>query len=179
MPGWRCQQAAKVLLWARRSTPICWGTEMSSSMANAHLSKSPDSVDQDQFLTILSREDALARFEAALFPRDVPHQQRLLSDALGCALAQDIVAPIDVPPFDRSNVDGFAVRSSDLAAASEAAPVRVMLNGEVIAGGPARGGRVLGGSATSFAPGGPRPRGADAVVMVEHPQPAGARAIEI
>jgi putative molybdopterin biosynthesis protein len=34
---------------------------------------------------------------------------------LGSALAEDVVAPIDVPPFDRSNVDGFAVRSADLA----------------------------------------------------------------
>src|ERR1700738_740334 len=91
-------------------------------MTNAHRPKSPDSADQDQFLTILSREDALARFEAALFPRDVPHEQRLLSDALGCALAADIVAPIDVPPFDRSNVDGFAVRSAATAGASDRAP---------------------------------------------------------
>ncbi len=82
--------------------------------------KDRDTSDQDQFLTILSREDALARFEAALFPRVVPSEQRRLADALGCALAQDVVAPIDVPPFDRSNVDGFAVRSADLASAGEA-----------------------------------------------------------
>ena len=64
----------------------------------------------------------MARFEAALFPRPVPAEQRPLADALGCALAQDIVAPIDVPPFDRSNVDGFAVRSADLASSGEATP---------------------------------------------------------
>src|SRR5262245_59793878 len=94
----------------------------------------PDpSVDQDQFLTILSREEALARFEAALFPRALPREARRLADALGCALADDVVAPIDVPPFDRSNVDGFAMRSADLAAASEAAPVHLVLNDETIA----------------------------------------------
>ena len=81
---------------------------------------SRDGIEQDQFLTILSREEALARFEAALFPRPIPSEQRPLADALGCALAQDVVAPIDVPPFDRSNVDGFAVRSADLASAGEA-----------------------------------------------------------
>ena len=112
---------------------------MGSDMTNARSPQNRDSVDQDQFLTILSREDALARFEAALFPRAVPCEQRRLSDALGCALAEDIVAPIDVPPFDRSNVDGFAVRSADLASAGEATPVRVMLNDEVIACGTARG----------------------------------------
>ena len=138
-----------------------------------------DALDQDQFLTILSREDALARFEAALFPRAVPSELRGLADALGCALVDDVVAPIDVPPFDRSNVDGFAVRSADLASAGEAAPVRVMLNDEVIACGIAPVRPVLSGTATSIATGGPVPRGADAIVMVEHTQPAGPRAIEI
>jgi molybdopterin molybdotransferase/putative molybdopterin biosynthesis protein len=149
-------------------------------MSNAPPSpKSRDGMDQDQFLTILSREDALERFEAALFPRAIPTEQRPLSDALGCALAQDIVAPIDVPPFDRSNVDGFAVRSADLASASEATPVRVLLNDEVIACGTAPIRPVLSGTATSIATGGPVPRGADAIVMVEHTQPGGNRAIEI
>src|SRR6202790_3601045 len=148
-------------------------------MSNAHSSKNRDSVDQDQFLTILSREEALRRFEAALFPRAVPSEQRPLADALGYPLAQDIAAPIDVPPFDRSNVDGFAVRSADLASASEATPVRVMLNDEVIACRTAPTRPVLSGTATSIATGGPLPRGADAVVMVEHSQPPGSRAIEI
>jgi molybdenum cofactor synthesis domain-containing protein len=152
---------------------------MSSDMSNAPSSKSRDSVDQDQFLNILSREDALGRFEAALFPRPIRSEQRPLADALGYALAQDIVAPIDVPPFDRSNVDGFAVRSADLASASEGTPVRVMLNDEVIACGTAPIRPVLSGTATSIATGGPLPRGADAVIMVEHTQPVGDRAIEI
>ncbi|WP_079544928.1 molybdopterin biosynthesis protein [Bradyrhizobium lablabi] len=148
-------------------------------MTNSPRPKSPDSVDQDQFLTILSREEAMARFDAALFPRALPSEQRRLADAQGCVLAQDIVAPIDVPPFDRSNVDGFAVRAADLSKAGEAAPVRVMLNDEVIACGTAPLRPVLSGTATSIATGGPLPRGADAVVMVEHTNPAGAGAIEI
>jgi molybdenum cofactor synthesis domain-containing protein len=152
---------------------------MDSRMTQTPLPKNRDHVDQDQFLTILSREDALARFEAALFPRPVPSEKRSLGDALGCALAEDIFAPIDVPPFDRSNVDGFAVRSADLALAGEAAPVRMMLNDEVIACGTQPMRPVLSGTATSIATGGPVPRGADAIVMVEHTQPAGPRAIEI
>ena len=136
-------------------------------------------MDQDQFPTILSREEAVARFEAALFPKAVPAEPRRLADALGCTLARDVVASIDVPPFDRSNVDGFAVRSADLASATEATPVRIKLNGEVIACGTAPTRPVLSGTATSIATGGPLPRGADAVVMVEHSQPVGPRAIEI
>jgi putative molybdopterin biosynthesis protein len=114
-----------------------------------------------------------------LFPRAIPSEKRRLVDALGWALAQDIVADIDVPPFDRSNVDGFAVRSADLSGAGEATPVRVKLNEEMIACGTAPTRPVLSGTATSIATGGPLPRGADAVVMVEHTHPSGARAIEI
>jgi putative molybdopterin biosynthesis protein len=141
--------------------------------------KGRDASDQEQFLTILSREDAMARFEAALFPRAIATEDRPLAQALGLPLARDIVAEIDVPPFDRSNVDGFAVRSADLAAASEARPVRLVLNDEVIACGTAPAKPVLTGTATSIATGGPLPRGADAIVMVEFTQPAGAKAIAI
>ena len=137
------------------------------------------SVEQEQFLTILSREDARARFEAALFPRAALSEPRLLVDALGYALAGDVVAPIDVPPFDRSNVDGFAVRSADLAAASEATPVRLLLNDEVIACGVAPARPVRSRTATSIATGGPVPRGADAIVMIEHTQPIAGNAIAV
>ncbi|WP_249158691.1 molybdopterin biosynthesis protein [Bradyrhizobium tropiciagri] len=143
------------------------------------MQKPDSSLDQDQFLTILSREDALARFEAALFPRALPSETRPLAAALGSALAADVVAPIDVPPFDRSNVDGFAVRSADLTSAGEGAPVQLLLNDETIACGTAPTRPVLSGTATSIATGGPVPRGADAIVMVEHTQPAGQRAIEV
>src|SRR6202047_3280711 len=179
MPGSPCRAGWRVSLRARRLMPICYGIDKGSDMTNARSSKSRDGVDQEQFLTIQSREDALARFEAALFPRALPAEQRPLTDALGCALAHDIVADIDVPPFDRSNVDGFAVRSADLVSAAEATPVRLMLNDEVIACGTAPTRPVLSGTATSIATGGPVPRGADAIVMVEHTQPTGSRAIEI
>ena len=141
--------------------------------------RAPERIDQDQFLTILSREAAIERFEAALFSRELASETRTLADALGCALVHDVVAPIDVPPFDRSNVDGFAVQSSDLASVGEAAPRRLELNGEAIACGTAPMQPVLPGTATPIATGGPLPRGADAVVMVEHTQPAGDRAIDI
>ncbi|MEH2491737.1 putative molybdopterin biosynthesis protein [Bradyrhizobium sp. AZCC 2230] len=143
--------------------------------------KAPDrsALEQEQFLKVLSREEALGRFEAALFPRAIPSEQRRLGDALGTALAEDITAPIDVPPFDRSNVDGFAVRSADLSAAGEGAPVRLALNGETIHCGTAPKLQIALGTATPIATGGPLPRGADAVVMVEHTQPAGSDAIDV
>ena len=148
-------------------------------MNKTSLPKGRNNIDQDQFLTILSREEALERFEAALFPRDISAEQRKLAEAVGCTLARDIVSPIDVPPFDRSNVDGFAVRSTDLASAAESAPVHLTLNEEVIACGTSPTQLVLPETATPIATGGPIPRGADAVVMVEHTQPSGERAIEV
>lgn len=136
-------------------------------------------LEQEQFLKILSREEALARFEAALFPRAIPSERRKLAAALGASLAEDITAPIDVPPFDRSNVDGFAVRSADLATAGEGAQVRLGLNGETIHCGTVPALQVAAGTATPIATGGPLPRGADAVVMVEHTQPAGSATIDV
>ncbi|MBH5400009.1 molybdopterin biosynthesis protein [Bradyrhizobium sp. CNPSo 4010] len=143
--------------------------------------KPPDrsAIEQEQFLKVLTREEALARFEAALFPRARCTETRKLAAALGAVLAGDITAPIDVPPFDRSNVDGFAVRSADLAAAGEGAPVRLALNSETIHCGTAPTLQVAAGTATTIATGGPLPRGADAVVMVEHTQPAGQDAIDV
>lgn len=147
-------------------------------MIEPKLSPSSANIEQEQFLTILSREEALARFEAALFPRDLVADDLALPDAVGLVLANDVVAAVDVPPFDRSNVDGFAVRSADLVPAGEALPIRLRLNDESIACGTAPQLPVKQGTATPIATGGPIPRGADAVVMIEHTQPAGA-AVEI
>ena len=83
-------------------------------------------------------------------------------------LAHDVAAPIDVPPFDRSNVDGFALRAADTVGASDAAPRRLALNAEVLACGHAPKLTVAPGSATAIATGGMIPRGADAVAMIEH-----------
>ncbi|MBX9710653.1 MAG: molybdopterin biosynthesis protein [Xanthobacteraceae bacterium] len=148
-------------------------------MTDISASSMAGGLDQEQFLTILPREEALARFEAAVFPRELTSELRRLADALGHALAHDVIAPIDVPPFDRSNVDGFAVRSGDIALATEGSAVRAVLNEETIACGVAPHIVVAPGTATPIATGGPIPRGADAVVMIEHTQPAGNGAIDI
>jgi molybdenum cofactor synthesis domain-containing protein len=133
---------------------------------------------QDQFLDVLSREAALARFEGALFPRALPAVELPLLAALGLPLAADIKAPVDAPPFDRSNVDGFAVRSADLAGVGPGSPVELRLNGESVHCGAAPTLAVAPGTATAVATGAPMPRGADAMLMVEHTHPAGPGAIE-
>jgi putative molybdopterin biosynthesis protein len=122
---------------------------------------------QEQFLDVVSPPVARSRFEQHLDLSPLPAETAALGDALGRVLAADVLAPIDVPPFDRSGVDGFAVRAADTAGASDRAPRRLMLNAEVIACGHAPALPVEPATATTIATGGAIPRGADAVVMVE------------
>ncbi|HEY4920954.1 MAG TPA: molybdopterin biosynthesis protein, partial [Xanthobacteraceae bacterium] len=122
---------------------------------------------QEQFLEVVSPQVARSRFEQHLDLAPLPAETVALGDALGRVLAADVPAPIDVPPFDRSGVDGFAVRAADTAGASDRAPRRLMLNAEVIACGHAPALPVEPATATTIATGGAIPRGADVVVMVE------------
>jgi putative molybdopterin biosynthesis protein len=124
--------------------------------------------EQEQFLHVLDRDEAERRFRAAvdLAPRGV--ETVALEAALGRILAADVVSPVDVPSFDRSNVDGFAVVAEDTFGASEEVPRRVRLAAEVIHTGVVPMTVIRSGGAVSIATGGMMPRGADAVVMVEH-----------
>ena len=122
---------------------------------------------QEQFLDIVSAEEAVRRFHAALDLRPLPAETVPLAASLGRVVAQGIAALADAPPFDRSSVDGFALRAADAAGASEAAQRRFRLNAEVLACGVAPAIEVAPGTATAIATGGVVPRGADAVVMIE------------
>ncbi len=85
-----------------------------------------------------------------------------IREAVGCVLADAVVAAEDVPPFVNSAVDGYAVRADDVGNA----PVRLKVVGEVAAGGFTD--RVIGnGEAIRIMTGAPLPAGADAAVMVE------------
>ncbi len=128
---------------------------------------------QQQFLNVIDRDEAERRFRAVLdlTPREpevVP-----LAEALGRVLAADVVAPRDVPGFDRSNVDGYAVRAEDTFGATDDQPCTLRLNAETLVPGVAPRLTVRPGTATPLATGGVLPRGADAVVMVEYTDAAG------
>ncbi len=87
-------------------------------------------------------------------------------DACGRILAEDIIAKIDVPHFDRSAVDGYAVRAEDTFGASVTNPVVLKLAGEVEIGEkPCELGR---GEAIRVSTGSALPKGANAVVMLEY-----------
>jgi molybdenum cofactor synthesis domain-containing protein len=87
--------------------------------------------------------------------------------ALGRVLIDDVVSKIDVPPFDRSAVDGYAVRAADTFGATETKPRRLRVIGSISIGAPTRL-RVRRGEAVKIMTGAPMPAGANAVVMVEH-----------
>jgi putative molybdopterin biosynthesis protein len=123
---------------------------------------------QEQFLEVVSAEEALARFTRHLDLSPLAAEAVRLTDAPGRVLAADVVAPTDVPPFDRAGVDGFALAAADTAGATDAAPQRLRLNAEVLVCGRAPTLAVARGTATAIATGGVVPRGADAVVMIEH-----------
>ena len=90
-----------------------------------------------------------------------------LPDALGRVLAVDVSSAEDIPAFDRSMVDGYAVRAEDAAGASESSPVELRVAGEVFMAQTAD--FALGtGEAAEVPTGGMVPEGADAVVMVEY-----------
>ena len=123
---------------------------------------------QEQFLEVVGRDEATVRFHRHLTLAPVGSETVPLSAALNRVLARDVVAGVDVPGFDRSGVDGFAVRSADTVGASEERPRVLTLNAEVLTPGQAPAMAVEPGTATLIATGGMVPRGADAVVMVEH-----------
>ncbi len=124
--------------------------------------------EQEQFLHVLDRDEAERRFRAALDLAPRGDERVPLVTALGRVLATDVVAPVDVPSFDRSNVDGFAVVAEDTFGASEQTPRTVRLSDEEIHAGIVPATHISPGHAVRIATGGMVPRGADAVVMVEH-----------
>jgi molybdopterin molybdotransferase len=113
---------------------------------------------------MLTVEEAVARIRTEV-PRQ-PAEEVPLSDALGRVLAEEVLAAGDVPPWDNSAMDGYAVRAADLHGARSDAPVGLQLVGTIGAGQAAT--RPVGpGEAQAIMTGAPLPAGADAVVMVE------------
>jgi putative molybdopterin biosynthesis protein len=124
--------------------------------------------EQEQFLQVLDRDEAERRFRAAIDLSPLGTEAIPLDTALGRVLAFDVVSPVDVPSFDRSNVDGFAVVAEDTFGASEEVPRSVQLGNEQIHTGVVPTTVIQPGNGVLIATGGMVPRGADAVVMVEH-----------
>jgi putative molybdopterin biosynthesis protein len=140
---------------------------MDSILTGDRLMAADSQHHQTQFLDVVDRDGAERRFRAVLDLRPLESEIVPLSAALGRVLSADVAAPLDVPSFDRSNVDGFAVSAADTFGANEDQPRRLRLNEETLATGMAPRQTVTTGTTTAIATGAMLPRGANAVVMVE------------
>jgi molybdopterin molybdotransferase len=127
---------------------------------------------------VVSREAALKTLEKHLtLPQPVTESMHI-SNSLGRVSAGDITSPEDLPEFDRSTMDGYAVRSEDTFGSAESRPTLLRVVGEIPMGTMPE--RILSkGEVMKIATGGALPNGADAVVMLEQTQPVDAVNIEV
>lgn len=123
----------------------------------------------------ISVRDAVERGLAAVEPLEAEGVP--LEDALGRVLADDVVSPVDQPPWDNSAMDGYAARAEDVRAAGADRAVRLTVVDDIPAGGfPSRS--IGPGEAAKIMTGAPTPDGADSVVRVEHTD-AGDDVVEV
>jgi molybdopterin molybdotransferase len=120
-----------------------------------------------EFLKVITPVEARARFAQAYTPRPRGAERVSLRHAYRRVLAAHVVALEDLPEFDKSTVDGYAVRAADTATASEGRPASLAIVGEVEMGKPPAC-TVGSGEAARIPTGGMLPEGADAVIMLEH-----------
>ncbi|HUS21168.1 MAG TPA: gephyrin-like molybdotransferase Glp [Aeromicrobium sp.] len=113
---------------------------------------------------LITVEDHLERILRALGPLEAYDQP--VVESLGLPLHENLIAPIDLPRFDNSAMDGYALRAEDVAGASTNSPVTLPVVGEIHAGG-SKPFAISAGTAVKIMTGAPVPRGADAVVAFE------------
>ncbi len=127
---------------------------------------------------VLSREDALKALNEQFILPALRSEEIPLEESLGRVLGRDIVAPSDLPEFDRSTMDGYAVRAADTFGAGESQPALLTVVGDIPMGTLPE--RPLGkGECMKIATGGALPPGADAVVMFEQAQVVDGTTIEV
>lgn len=130
-----------------------------------------------EFLSLLPPSIAMERFLSIWHP----HQQKIdmpVEEAAGYVIAEDVIAPLSLPSFPRSTVDGFAVRAVDTFGASDALPAYLRVVKEIPMGETAD--FALGvGECALIHTGGMMPQNADAVVMVENTQRTLVEEIEV
>ena len=137
-------------------------------MAQSH---APARHDHDSAEGLLSVDEARQRVLSRirpLAPIELP-----LQETHGCVLAQDVVAGSQLPPFSSSAMDGFAVRSTDVAGAGESFPVELRVTGRALIGQRPEG-TVGAREAIQIATGAPIPAGADAIVPIENCETEGS-----
>ncbi len=127
---------------------------------------------------VVSREDARRILDERFAVHGITTEEISISSSFGRILADDILSPAALPEFDRSTMDGYAVRSVDTFGAAESRPALLTVVGDIPMGSlPDRG--INKGEAMKIATGGALPGGADAVVMFEQTQSLDATSIDV
>lgn len=126
----------------------------------------------------LSVEEALSLLFSYLSFKSLPSEEIPIEESYNRVLYEDLFSPEDLPGFDRSTVDGFAVKASDTFGAKETSPVYLRLKGEIPMGEVPKF-TIESGEAAMIATGGMLPLGADAVVMLEQVNVISSDLIEI
>jgi molybdopterin molybdotransferase len=122
-----------------------------------------------EFLKLSNPSEALEKLLRLMQDRICGYEEIESSDALGRILAEDILSPHPLPEFQRSTVDGFAVRARDTYGVSETTPGYLMLVGEIPMGDAAEI-SINPGECAMIHTGGMLPAGTDAVIMLEFTQ---------
>ncbi len=137
------------------------------------MTTTPETRSTEPPLDMLPVEAAVERILS--YCQRLPAETRPIDEAVGQVLADDIVAPFDIPPHDNTAMDGYAVQSASTTGASSENPVRLRVIGELAAGylydqtvGPGQAVRIMTGA--------PMPDGADTIVPFEETDEAGLRA---
>ena len=118
------------------------------------------------FRKLLTFDEAQQVIRQHFRPKPLGVEEISLLEAYRRVLAEDIAAAIDIPPFNRSTVDGYAVRAEDTFGAEENKPIRLKSCGTINVGELPKT-KIASGTAAEIVTGAPIPEGADAVVMVE------------
>ena len=121
------------------------------------------------FRKLLTFEEAQKKIDEQFKPVFLGEEEAVLLEAYNRVLNEDVVSTLDIPPFNRSTVDGYAVKPEDTFEADENTPTTLKVSGAVNIGEPPNV-KVGKGEAVEIVTGAPIPEGADAVVMVEDTQ---------
>jgi molybdenum cofactor synthesis domain-containing protein len=125
-----------------------------------------EKAEREIFFKITGFENAFTQLQRSTIP--IEESEKVpIRESLGRVLSKDIQSPIDVPNFERSSRDGFALRSTDTFGASEEKPILLKLIGEVTIGTKADF-VISRGECTKIPTGAMIPAGADSVVMIEY-----------
>ncbi len=134
-----------------------------------------DMLGREELITVEEALDLLLKHTPSKKPDEININ---IEDSYGMIISKDIISPEDLPAFNRSTVDGFAVNSTDTFGATESLPSYLGIKAEILMGEEPEF-KLKKGEVAKIATGGMLPEGTDSVVMFEHTQQVDDKMIEV